>query len=336
MGVYASLHNIPILAQGTRGINSFPFAPADSLAGAPAIPAQLKVEVTPHELHFDPTTKTAILTFHNAGSRPTQADVQTVFGYLDWPHGLPADTTLFTEHWERIFPHDTVIATPGPKDRFAGRWLSGVPAHVTLKPHETKQVTVRINPPADVAAGEYTARILVIVRPIDLRHGKNLDVQKKYALPTKGRSPIPMLRDSTLVTYRQGPLMMGLQVLPGAVGEIDAKHLPVPPTMGAGEHRLWYRFALHLTGNIPFVGVSHTIIRNVVTGEEDDLGSWEFRLYHDAVIHIWAQADFLGQGKYELIKTLSSSQEDLPVAQRIPVTPVRVVIPFEVKPAWAY
>lgn len=290
------------------------------------------VHVSPHQLVFDAQTRTATLTFRNTGEQPARGLVQVVFGYRMWPHSLPADTILFTPHYELIAPRDTIIAHPGPEDPFAGRWLTGLPTAVTLAPHETKQVTLRLDPPATVPAGMYWARIVTIVRPADPKHGNSRDVQQHYAMPTKGHTVLPELRDSAEVIYRKGPLRMGLEVGPG-VGAIAPAELPSPTYQGGPvDPKLWYRFPVHLTGNVPFIGISHTWYQDAATGEVvSDLGAWEMTVYHDAVVHIWAQVNQLPPGKYILVKTLTGVPLDAPDSPGATMAPVTLTIPFEVK-----
>lgn len=298
-------------------------------AGADTLPLQL----SPHQLLFDATTHTATLEVHNASVRPLQATLQVLYAYPDWPHGLPADTMLFTEHWEQLYPHDTVIASPGPTDHFAGRWLSGIPAAVTLAPHQTQRLTVRLTPPSHLPLGAYWARLVAVIHSPEPHPGASRDVQQRYAIPTKGNAQV--FRDSAEVIYRHGPMTMGLAIGP-VVAQIDEANRPGPPHEGGGRRQLWLRVPLHLTGTAPFEGVVHLTYRNLTTGEETHVVPIEFSLYRDAVTHWWAQTEGLPAGSYAFVLRFDSPQSDVPPAKRIPMTPVQVTVPFTLKPFWAY
>lgn len=295
-----------------------------------AVRQQHMVHITPHRLVLDATTRTATLQFSNRGDKPTQAEVRVLFAYTDWPHGLPADTTLFTTHWESVYARDTIALHPRPSDPFAGAWLSGIPSQVTLQPHETRTVPIRINPPPGLRPGTYWARIVTEVRPPSTRNnGKPKDTRTIYTLPVRGQA-LPTLRDSTIVFYRQGHPTLGVR-FGTVVAKIDTMDLPSPGYVGGtGSRKLWRRMELHLTGTEPFEGTMSVHYHNLATGEDTPLNPGTFMLYRDGVAHYWGQADMLKPGHYQLIIRLESPQEDVPEAQRIPMTPVADTTSFEV------
>src|ERR1035437_8103803 len=143
------------------------------------------VQVAPHHVLFNATTKTSPFSITNPSNHPQAVDVLVEFAYTEWRHTPLADTILIAPNMDLIEPFDTIVVNPGPKDHFAGRWLSGLPTQLTLAPHDTKHLNIRLNPPASVPAGMYWARISARIHPTDNRHGNNLDVQKKCALPPK-------------------------------------------------------------------------------------------------------------------------------------------------------
>jgi len=289
------------------------------------------MHVSPHKLILDAQTSTAQIEFSNQGDQPVTAEVQVLFANMDYPHDKVSDATLFTPHWEKVFARDTVVLNPKPTDRFAGRWLSGLPAQVTLAPKQKKSVAIRMAAPANIPDGVYWARIVTIVRPPEInRHpGKPKDERTIYSLPVKGQSP-PMLRDSVELFYKKGQVKMGLRLGAGAVAAIDTVGYPGPDDVGSGNGRLWFNLPLELTGNSPFMGVLHVSYKNLGTGAEEALTPAPMILYRNAVTHWWGQADKFPNGKYEIIMKFDAPQEDIPPSQRIPVTPLTVRLPFEI------
>ena len=295
------------------------------------------VQLAPHVLWFTPQVKFATLELRNPSDSSRQAQVQVQFAYQDNPHGFPADTIVIDprsdEQGNVIAPHDTVLLTPGPKEHFAGRWLSGVPASVTLAPHQTKRVTVRLTPPANLPAGEYWARIVTLVRPAE-RYPAGHDVRQHYALPTKAH--VLPLQDTCAVIYRKGSLAMGLAIGPNAVARIDSTNIGGGVNMSRFSRALWVRLPLKLTGNVPFRGMMHSEYRNLETGEIVNPNRLEHVQYEDAVIHFVVETDVLSPGSWEYAVWFDNEDPDIPPAQRLPMTPVRHSFRFTVLQPWQY
>ena len=297
---------------------------------ADAVRQQHLVHVSPHRVIFDATTRTAMLQFSNAGDAPTQATVHVVFAYTDWPHGVAAETTLFTKHWEQLYARDTIVLAPRPNDPFAGPWITGLPTTIALKPHEVRNIPIRIAPPLGLRAGTYWARIITEVNPPSAPNtGKPKDTRTMYKLPVRGQT-LPTLRDSVIVFYRQGPTKTGIAIT-SMVAKIDTLDLPSPGYVGGtGSRKLWQRIAFHLTGNTPFEGTLADVYQNLATGEETVLAPvGGFLLYRDAVTHWWAQADILKPGRYRWICQVTATQDPQSSARGMPPMVADTVV-FEV------
>ncbi|HXC25530.1 MAG TPA: hypothetical protein VNU46_06405 [Gemmatimonadaceae bacterium] len=305
----------------------------DSFATADSFARRHVVQLSPHVLLFNPQTQSATLEFHNPTDSVERAQVQVQFALLDYrPRGLPGDSIIIDPNGPSM-PHDTVIAHPGPTDHFAGRWLSGVPTTITLAPHATKRVTLRLTPPPKLPAGEYWARIQTII-PISPRRGGAQDMRQRYALPTPVR--VPLLRDTCLVLYRQGPLHMGLAIGSGAIARLDSADIGGVNNEYVWKHALWIRLPLHLTGNVPFRGMMHSQFRNLHDGEELNRNQQELLLMRDVVLHIEVETYKLGPGQYEYDIWFDNERTDLSPTERLSMPPVRKAFRFEVLPAWAY
>jgi hypothetical protein len=285
------------------------------------------VHVSPHLVVFTPGTRTATLEFSNRGSRPTEADVEVQYGFTYWQN---EDTTLVPAHGVRQRGRDTVIFNPGPKDRSAVRWLSGVPAHIALAPGERRQVTLKIDPPAGIADGEYYARIVTLVGARAKRVAVSQDVKQTYRYPVKAWE-LPVIRDSVRVFYRQGPQTMGLNVVRAKVKLDPATDPPTDDEIDVGMHPLQILTQLQLTGTTHFEGV---IRMSYVSenGDEIQLSAPEgaaFTLHKDGIIRWVAQTDHLPLGhNYHLRLRFFAAQDEFPEAQRLPMKPIDIELPI--------
>jgi hypothetical protein len=288
------------------------------------------IHVSPHVLIFDATTRSATLTLSNHGDHPLHGDVSVMFAYPDWPHGLPANTTIIASDIASLEQHDTVVANPRPKDPYAGGWLHGLPTHVTLAPHHTQQVTVTIVPPAHLPTGEYWARVVVSVDPNPQHRGKTEDSRHYYAFPVKGM--IPVVRDSAMIFYRQGKLHAGLAFGSGIAARFDSVGYGGPDSRDC-THSLWIRLPMHLTGNTNHVdGTLLVTYQNVHTGRVIPVNKFRVTLYKDAVTHWWTHTCWVPEGTYRVTLHFEGAQPNVPAGKQLLAPPVQFTIPkpFEV------
>lgn len=285
------------------------------------------VHVSPHLVVFTPSTRTATLEFSNEGSRPTEADVEVQFGYTYWQN---EDTTLVPAHGVRQHGRDTVIYNPRPKDRSAVQWLSGMPTHIALGPHEKRQVTLRINPPANLPDGEYYARVVTLVGAHAKRAAVSQDVKQAYRYPLKGWE-LPVIRDSVRVFYRQGPQTMGLKVVRAKAKLDPSNEPPTDDEVDVGMHPLQVMMQLQLTGTTHFEGIFRMSYVSE-NGDEIQLTASEgaaVSLHRDGIIRWVAQTDHLPLGhKYHLRLRLFATQDEFPEAQRLPMQPIDIELPI--------
>ena len=306
---------------------------ADALPMTDSLRDVRRVHITPHLVVFDAKTRSATLTFSNAGGKPTQADIVIELGYAAWQNH---DTALFSPHWQRETPYDTVVANPRPQDRDASRWLSGLPTHLVLQPHETKQVTLRINPPAGLPTGEYYARVVTIVRPQGQQAPKmQKDARTIYSLPIRGTVTIEPVRDSVRIYYRQGPQTMGVTLT--AKGAIDTTREgnDSAEARRVGRNPLRNLVRVHLTGTAHFEGYEEVYYlaadgkRTPLTADISE-GGLGLVLHTDGILRDLAQTDMLTPGHYTLVIRFIPQQNEFPPAQRIPMDTAQASIPFDV------
>lgn len=285
------------------------------------------VHVSPHLIVLDPVTESATLAFSNVGDAPTEADVVLQLGYTTWQN---TDTVLFSPNWAQEAPHDTVLADPGPRDHYLGQWVSGLPNHLVLQPHQTEQVTVRIHPPPDLPNGEYYARIVTMAKPY-MGHdtGKSHDTRSVYAIPIVGHSP-PPIRDSVRVFYRQGPQSMGI-TFPFAVAKIDTSDLG--SSWGLGSGSLYFLVRVHLTGTAHFEGYESDYF---VTAHGERIGmrvrmGAAFTIHSDGILRRFVETDMLPPGHYTFVFRLIGSMDEFPATRQLPMDTATVSMPVEIK-----
>jgi hypothetical protein len=282
------------------------------------------VSVSPHRLILTPDKRTATLEFTNGGDKPAEADVEIQFAYPRWQN---SDTVLFSPAWRDRRVRDTVIADPPPGAPFAGPWISGIPTHLSLGPREKRTVTLRINPPAGIADGEYWARITTIVRKNKPdKPPKSKDAKAAFKMPIIGQRP-PDLRDSVEVYYRKGTMSTGVKVLL-ASARVDSLNRPTPEPR-FGSHQLWMLFHVRPTGTAHFEGQMRVHAHNETTGRNYPYNpAYMFSLYNEGVMRFFATTSFLEPGKYRMIVHFEQAQGD--ANPDVPVTPTEVSMPFEV------
>ena len=285
-----------------------------------------KLHVEPHTLIFDEKTQTATITFSNKGKKPILGMVLVVFAYPDWPHGPPADTTIITPYMNILLPRDSVILNPSPKEPFIGPWLSGLPTTLTLAPHTTQKVTVRLTPPANLPTGEYWARVIAMVRPQDQHRATGAqDVRQHYAMPIKGG--IQPLRDSVVIYYRKGALHSAIAIAPeGGPHGTAVRYDSTNPGLGGPDGRdcpksLWIRLPLHVTGNAHVEGTLTVTYKNVQTGGLVPVNKYPLAMFRDGVTHWWTHTCWVKEGRYQAIIRIE------PTDPRLPFKPVEYTVP---------
>ena len=283
------------------------------------------VHVSPHLLVFDPSTKSATVEFSNIGDTPTEADVAIQLGYPYWQN---EDTTLLPPRGKNERAHDTVIFNPGPAAHYAGRWLSGVPTHIVLQPHETRHLTLQIDPPSNLPPGEYYARIVTLVGAHKKRAPVSQDTKTPYMFPIQAWD-LPLIRDSVRVFYRQGIPSMGLKLLK-AEAKLDT--LNDVPVEDVGRHPLRILLQVHLIGTAHFEGnISMAYVDK--NGDIIPLTAKEgaaFAMYRDGVMRWTAETDHLAPGHYHVLIRFVAETGEFPVGQQLSMQPVEVELPFDI------
>jgi len=302
-------------------------APSYLVAKVPdSVRKQRTLHVSPHLLVLDPGRRSATLEFSNTGDKTLSANIAIQLGFTYWQN---TDTSFFPTPGKNLRGHDTVIVHPKPSDNYAGDWITGVPEYLVLKPHETKRVTLHINPPASLPDGEYYARIVTMVGSRIKRAAVSKDTATAGTLmfPIAGWE-LPILRDSVRVFYRKGPQSTGIQIVHAEV-KIDTSHSPIED-VGAHPLRMLLRVkrtgTAHFEGNIEVSYLSENHDETFLVGAEGSTIS----LQRDGIMRWSGETDHLPPGVYHARIRFVGKQDEFPPDQRLPVKPVEVEIPFEV------
>jgi P pilus assembly chaperone PapD len=158
------------------------------LAGV-AAPAHA-VSVSPTALYIDSRTRTGVLTLYNPGTLPEEITVDFAYGYpqSDSAGNVSVNTTR----------------EPAAGEPSAMAWMRAFPRRLLLQPGQRQVVRVLVEPPAELADGEYWARVLISSR------GGQPPIEQ-----TQGDIRLQLNVQTTLVmaaNYRKGELGTGVEV----------------------------------------------------------------------------------------------------------------------------
>lgn len=119
------------------------------------------VSVSPTALYIDSRTRTGVLTLYNPGTLPEEITVDFAYGYpqADSAGNVGVPTTR----------------EPAAGEPSAMAWMRAFPRRLLLQPGQRQIVRVLVEAPADLADGEYWARVLISSRggqpPIEQTQG---------------------------------------------------------------------------------------------------------------------------------------------------------------------
>ena len=119
------------------------------------------VAVSPSALFLDPRSPAGTLTLYNGGSLPEELEISFAFGY---PRS-DAEGNVRVE----------MVDTAPDGEPSIVPWMRAFPRRLVLQPGQRQTLRVMVQPPADLAAGEYWGRVLVHSRggqpPIEQQEG---------------------------------------------------------------------------------------------------------------------------------------------------------------------
>lgn len=148
------------------------------------------VAVSPVALYIDDRTRTGTLTLFNPGTRPEEVAIDFAFGYPTSDSTGEVSVGIVEE------------APAGEPSAVA--WLRAFPRRLVLEPGQRQVVRVMVQPPPELAPGEYWARVLVRGRggqpPIEQQQG---DVRVQIEVETVV---------IVALSYRNGAVETGIRI----------------------------------------------------------------------------------------------------------------------------
>jgi len=264
-----------------------------ALLVALAVPVLLQsVFIAPHAVFIDEKTGGAQVTL-GAGDAAEEVTVDLAFGYPDVnPDGMP-------------YLH--MVDDPGDEFPSAAEWIRAFPRRVRLEPGDRRTLRLLATPPADLADGEYWARLIVTARGATTPVAST-DTTVRAGLDIVFRLIVP-------VTYRRGAVSTGvaLQWFEAAM-EDDS----LVAWMGVD------RF-----GNAAFLGTAEF---TVLDDDGTALRDWAIPMgiYYQMDRRFVFHVDDLPSGSYRLALRLAAERKDLEDNQVLPAAPVGDTVAFVV------
>lgn len=253
----------------------------------------VSVVVAPTAVYIDHRTRSATVSLFNPSSRSEEISIQAAFGY-------PA-----TDGEGELRLH---LEETSRDPRSAADWIRAYPERLVLAPGERQVVRLLVEPPADLADGEYWSRLIVTSRgrqlPVD--RGERDDIRVGMDLE---------LRTVISANYRKGPLATGVRV-----EDLEAT---------AHDGRLHLRTHLAREGNAAYVGTMRFAVES--TGGET-VRNWQqqvavYRAYDRRFTRSLGE---LPPGEYRLHVELTTERSDIAPRHRLRTAPVEAVTHFTV------
>jgi hypothetical protein len=172
-----------------------------------AEPARRSLQITPHAVYLDQRIRAAQVTLANTGTSAEDVVVELKFGY--------PDTDSLGDLFIRL------VDAPAPDAPSSAAWTTVYPRHVVVPAGGRQVVRLLAQPPADLPAGEYWARLLVTTRPA----ADSLDAA-------------PLVTTIAAVTYRNGAVRTGVS-LSGLRAAVEHDSLVVRADLAREGNAAW-------------------------------------------------------------------------------------------------
>jgi P pilus assembly chaperone PapD len=260
------------------------------LAGV-AAPAHA-VSVSPAALYIDSRTRTGVLTLYNPGTLPEEITVDFAYGYplSDSAGNVSVATTR----------------EPAAGEPSAMAWMRAFPRRLLLQPGQRQVVRVLVEPPAELADGEYWARVLISSR------GGQPPIEQ-----TQGDIRLQLNVQTTLVmaaNYRKGDLRTGVEVTAASARRTpDGVQLQVD---------------LSRTGNAAFLGRMRAELLDAGGGVVSTLYD-DVAVYRTMRRRLTFAAPAAAAGALTVRIHIDTEREDLPPGGALPAAPIDQRIPVQ-------
>jgi hypothetical protein len=261
------------------------------MAFAPARAVGQSLMVASTAIAIDDRTRTGALTIINDGIVPVEASVSTFCGY-------PVTDSLggmYLRTFEVV--HDTMPC--------AANWIQSFPRRLRIEQKSRATVRLLVNPPADLAPGEYWSRIMISAK------GGELEVTQVPGTSGIQATLALEIRSVISMYYRKGNPRTGVD-------------LAVLRTSVVADS-LRGRVRLTRKGNAAFVGSIRTTLRDRA-GAIHARGLLPLGVYYTLEPSFSLPIKGLEPGQYQLAVEAVSSRPDLPQDVLLPTVPVRQMV----------
>ncbi len=165
------------------------------------------VLVSPPVVFLSEQSRTGLVTVQNTADEPTEVSINMSFG-------LPVSDSLGNIH---VTLQDSNVTDP----RSCLEWVKVIPRRLIVPPHGTQIVRFVINPPGDIADGEYWARVVVESQGVETEK-PNADDEEAVSADLN-----TVMQTSAMLKYRHGQVFSELELTNSGVsrgeGEVDVR-----------------------------------------------------------------------------------------------------------------
>ncbi len=254
---------------------------------APPLAAQ-GVLIAPTTVIIDARSRTSSILLVNQGDEPAEVDISTFFAYT------------VTDSTGQLQLHTPDSAEPGLVS--AAEWIRAYPRRMTIAPKSQQTVRLLVTPPADLADGEYWARLAVLARGGRVPIESSTDTSSVHVgLSIEVRTLLPVL-------YRKGRVETGI-ALSGLRASRVADSVVV-------------RGRLERRGNAAMIGTVRSELVDTA-GRVRAAFTQPVSTYLALEPRFVAPADSIPSGTYTLRMEVSPERRDLPPEALLPFRTVR-------------
>jgi P pilus assembly chaperone PapD len=243
------------------------------------------VQIAPHVVFIDHTTRSGALYLANNGTTPEEVTIAVKFGYPD------------TDSVGNVYVR--MIDSPDSAQPSAEGWIHVFPTRMILKPGATQTVRLLAEPPAGLPDGEYWTRLVSTARG-RRSVASGADSSANASLPVETRTIIPVL-------YRKGAVRTGV-----GVGRFRA---------AVQEDSIVAQVRLRRQGNAAYLG---TTIFRLVGGSGQEVRKWELpvAIYYQLDRRYTFPLNSLAPGRYVLHLDVTTARTDVNQINILPASPV--------------
>lgn len=261
----------------------------------PGVAQAQGVLIAPHALFIDHRTRSGWIQLHNPGAEPAEVNLELLFGY-------PVTDSTGQLELRMIEEPDSTLPS-------AMTWIQAFPRRTVVPPQGRQTIRLMVRPPADLADGEYWARVVVAARggtvPVEVQDSANIQI----GLTLEVRTILPLL-------YRKGPLTTGVRLADTrATREGDS---------------VMVRTRMTRTGTAAYLGTVRASLRNA-GGTEVAQYTMPISVYYDIEPRFALAAPALPAGDYRLTLTVEAARDDLAPELVLPSPPVQDTIILRVR-----